>query len=352
MDVLLVILILLLLYKAKPCFIIGNTEYLSPDSSNAIKGIFIIFVFFRHITSYLEDFEALDMHMLMLNYYMDQLIVVMFLFYSGYGVYYSIMHKEDYMKGFLKKRILKLLIEFDIIVIIYFVVGKLIGRDYSAKKLLLSLAGWSSVGNSNWYIFSILVLYGITLISYGLFRKKKIPFVLSHVILTAVYIAIMMRLKEDFWYNTAFAYVFGIFWGCLKDKLDKALLKWYIALPVFAFGIPVYHYSRTFSSNIVLYEVMSVAFTLLIILVTMRVRIGNPYLIFLGKNLFPLYILQRLPMILLKEKTEVTSNHTVYMIYSAILTILFTYGYLYLKGFIKRIQKKHISEKGHIDGTA
>jgi len=278
--------------------------------------------------------------MLHFNYYLDQLIVVMFLFYSGYGVYYSIKNKENYMTTFLKKRMFALLAEFDIIVFLYFIVGKVIGRKYSLKRLLLSLIGWQSVGNSNWYIFSILVMYFITFISYWLFKNRKVLFIVSHVILTAVYILIIMRYKEGFWYNTVYAYVFGIFWGSLKDDIDELLNKNILYFTIFLFNLIVYHFSRKYSANIILYELMCVSFAFLILLVTRKIKFGNAYLVFLGTNLFPLYMLQRLPMIVLKGKTNVLQNNTVFMLYSAIGTIVLTYAYLYLKNRIKKIRAK------------
>ena len=273
--------------------------------------------------------------MLHLNYYLDQLIVVMFLFYSGYGIYYSIKNKERYMTTFFKKRILSLLLEFDIIVFLYYLVGRMIGKDYSAKRLLFSFAGWKSVGNSNWYIFSIFILYLITLVSYMLFQKRKALFILSHVILTALYIITMMRYKESFWYNTVCAYVFGIFWGCYKDEIDELLKKKTIFLLLFVLSLITYHFSRTYSPHVVLYEIMSVSFALIVLLVTKVIRFGNAALHFLGKNLFPLYMLQRLPMIVLSRNANVMSDNAVFMLCCALLTILLTYGYVYIKQRIK-----------------
>ncbi|MBR1692146.1 MAG: acyltransferase family protein [Lachnospiraceae bacterium] len=336
MNAFLMIIFVLILYEIKPCVIKNNEAYLSVKDTNAIKGIFIMFVFFRHITSYISDFEALDLHMLNLNYYLDQLIVVMFLFYSGYGVSYSIRNKENYMAEFLKKRIGYLLIEFDIIVLIYYVVGRIIGKAYSMKRLLLSVIGLQSVGNSNWYIFSIIIMYFITFISYRLFKKSKVLFLMSHVVLTVIYIMIIMQFKETFWYNTVFAYVFGIFWGEFKDDMDKILSREYLFYLIFAANLIIYHYSRKYSANIILYELMSISFALFILLVTRKIKFGNTYLIFLGKNLFPLYILQRLPMLVLKSKTNALQNNTVFMLYSMILTIILTQLYLYLKNFLKR----------------
>lgn len=49
------------------------------------------------------------------------------------------------------------------------------------------------------------------------------------------------------------------------------------------------------------YIALSLLFTLVVVLVTMKVKIGNPILAFLGKHLFRIYILQRIPFMVLKD---------------------------------------------------
>ncbi len=327
MNVFLLVILLLTVYQAKPCLLKNNKDYLSVEDTNAIKGIFIMFVFFRHITSYISDFDPLDLRMLSLNYYLDQLIVVMFLFYSGYGVAYSMEHKENYMKSFPKKRIGFLLLEYDIVVLLYFTVGKLLGKKYTLKKLALSLIAVDSCGNSNWYIFTILILYLITFISWLLFQKKRSLFLLMQLLLTSGYIFAMMHWKDSYWYNTALAYVFGVFWCIYKQHIEKLLNNHIIYILLFVACIPAYHFTRTWSNHIVMYELMSVFFALLIILITYKIRLRNTVLITLGRHLFPLYILQRLPMLLLQKKTDTLRNNTVFLVYSAIATIVITYFY-------------------------
>ena len=64
-----------------------------------------------------------------------------------------------YINDFPKKRILNVLLNFDIAVLLFIVTNILLGRYYSYDEYLLSLIGWTSVGNSNWYIFVILLCY-------------------------------------------------------------------------------------------------------------------------------------------------------------------------------------------------
>ena len=334
MNVFLVILFLVTIYNIKPCLMSGNKDYLSVDDTNAVKGIFIMFVFFRHITSYLDEFEDLDRAMLKLDHALGQLIVVMFLFYSGYGVVYSILNRENYMEGFVKKRLGHLVLEFDVIVLIFYVVEMLVGRVLPIKRLALSLVAWDSVGNSNWYIFAIFFLYLFTFISWKLFKNNNAIFLLMMVILVSGYVLIMMQFKQDCWYNTVFAYVFGMFWAMYKERIDKVLGNNAVYIVLFIAAVAICFVTRMHLVNVVIYEVMSLAFAFLVVLFTMKVKVGNSILAYLGENLFPFYILQRLPMFVLKAKTDVTHNNTVFLMYSMIGTIVLVWVYRRTKKMI------------------
>jgi hypothetical protein len=203
------------------------------------------------------------------------------------------------------------------------------------KKLLLSLVALESMGNSNWYIFTILVLYLMTFIAWQIGKKKPVLFLILQGVLTAGFVFVMLHFKETYWYNTAFAYVFGLFWAMYKEKLDKLFSHPIIYVLSLAGGAVLYHVTRTYSDNIVMYELMAVFFAFLVVLFTMRVKIGNACLCYLGKHLFPFYILQRLPMIVLKSKTDVLSNNTVFMLYSMLFTVLLVFGYIVLEHILK-----------------
>lgn len=68
-----------------------NADYLSRDTTLAIKGFFVILVFCRHFKQYvtLGD-NLLDKMFIKADSLLGQLIVVMFLFYSGYGIFVQI----------------------------------------------------------------------------------------------------------------------------------------------------------------------------------------------------------------------------------------------------------------------
>lgn len=151
--------------------------YLSKEQTNSIKGFFIVVVFCRHIAPYLAD-SGYDFSMLGDNLFrwidgrIGQLLVVMFLFYSGYGVMESIKNKgEIYIDSIPHRRLITTLLNFDVAVGIFLVVNICLGIHYETKDIVLAFIGWKSIGNSNWYIFVILCCYFSTFLAYKIFAR-------------------------------------------------------------------------------------------------------------------------------------------------------------------------------------
>lgn len=159
--IVLFILILLL------CIGTGRQDdcYIGKDQCNAIKGISILLVFCGHIMQYITPsgyvYDSIgDKILIPILNFMGQLVVVMFLFYSGYGVQESIRRKGiDYVKQMPKRRLLATLLNFDVAVFSFLLLDLALGINYKTSSFILAFTGWESIGNSNWYIFVILILY-------------------------------------------------------------------------------------------------------------------------------------------------------------------------------------------------
>lgn len=287
----------------------GFEDYMSPQKTGAIKGIFVIIVLFSHVRQYIKlTAEWYDKPFTEFMVFLGQLMVVMFLFYSGYGVLLGLAKKEGYVKTLVSKRALKVLIHYDIAILIFYFVGLALGKNYSIKKLLLSFIGLDAVGNSVWFIFVILILYVLTWISF-LFVKKRA--VLGTVITTVLSIGAVILLayykkSEYWWYDTLLCYPLGMWYAIAKPYIDKALLpnigKWLcctgITLAVF---LTINHFFLLNGKSRAFFIPMALVFTLLIVFVSMRMSINNAVLRWFGKRVFGIYILQRIPMIILQH---------------------------------------------------
>ena len=169
----------------------NNNDYLSLEKTTVIKGIFIILVFLSHFNSYVIYSNALDNVYIKIIGYVVQAMVAPFLFYSGYGVMEKKKKKgNSYIKSFPVKRILVTMIKFDLAVLLFYIINILLNNAVSFKKIILSLVGWDSLGNSNWYIFTIIVLYIITYFSYSIIKNKNISLSMT-TILTLIYIFLL-----------------------------------------------------------------------------------------------------------------------------------------------------------------
>lgn len=295
-----------------------NPDYIGRESTTAIKGIFAIIIIFNHANQYLPPLinelpiNHLDNHRVIYDAvlgFLGQLMVVMFLVYSGYGIIESYKKKKSaYLTGFLRKRVLKTLVHFDIAVAVFIILALILGHEYSANDYLWSWTGWTSVGNSNWFIFDIIVLYllaylGLLIVEHFKLDLKAYLWIIFG--LSTCFLAVMFKAKSGFawWYDTILAFPMGMLWSVYKETFERYLSAkrgFLTALTAVTIAFVLFyllgrHYKEIFSF------VASPLFGVLVIVLTTRVKIGNSVLNWLGINAFSIYILQRLAMILASE---------------------------------------------------
>ena len=297
-----------------------NKNYLSKSQSNVIKGFFILLVFLSHAQQYITNsgysYERLgDSAYMKMNSAMGQLIVAMFLFYSGYGVMESVKLKGDlYLKQFPQKRILTTILNFDIAVIFFALLALAISTEFSWEKLFFAFLGWESIGNSNWYIFVIVLCYSSTwlamLISSNYPHYRAFFFIQTIIILIIFFV--LVSVKETWWYDTIFTYIVGSYYSYRKDYFERIAKKLYFKLLLVASLSFIFFHNiiplvngKLFSSIPDVYYIVfglngnicAILLALIIVLLSMKIELNSKWFEWLGKNLFPLYIYQRFAMI-------------------------------------------------------
>ena len=201
-----------------------NSNFMSPGQTVAINGAFVLFVFLRHFRQYISYDES-DLIFQAVDNWLGQLIVVTFLFYSGYGIMYSLKTKENYV-GTFPKRIIKILILFDLAVIGYIIVNQIFELGYPAEDYLLAFVGWRTVGNSTWYIVAILSMYLITYLSALICKKRYFLIVVLTVLGSGAYTILMwLGGKGSHWYDTIFCYSAGLLYCLCYDRIKVLIDK-------------------------------------------------------------------------------------------------------------------------------
>ena len=330
--ILLVILWGVKLVPAKEAY---RTDYMSMESTTMIKGVFILIIFLTHGEGYLTLGSGLDTTLWQyVRMGLGQSVVTMFFLYSGYGIMESFKKKgEAYIKGFPKYRLLKVLIHFDIAVLLFCLMQLAFGETYTPSHVLLSFIGWTSMGNSNWFIFDILVAYAISFVALGLTKKdtsgKRAAFVVTA--LSIVFVLLMICYRETRFYNTFLCFALGMWWSLYRPKVESVFLKSkgkgtgltvFMGLLYFAAGlalVPVYEECPY------LYIPVTLIFSVTMLLVTMLVRFHNKVLAFFGEHLFSIFILMRLPMEVfyrVMDALDAPAQWSIFLLGSLAITVL------------------------------
>lgn len=313
MDLFVIAFLIIILVGIKPMR--NNVTYIGIDSTTAIKGIFAIIILFNHSRQYLNDPVTNwgeQSYTFLFNSCIDifgQLMVVMFLTYSGYGIMESYKKKKKhYLHDFVKKRVLKTLINFDLAVFLFLILAISLGHQYTPKEYILSFIGWESIGNSNWFIFDIIILYLIAFISLKFSERYKLNvrnFLWLIFVLCMGFLIIMYKVKsgEMWWYDTILSFPIGLLWSAYKESIQRHLKNqknyvFWISTITILF-LATYFLGHNFKALFLF--ICAPIFAVLVILITMRLKIGNKVLYWLGVNAFAIYVLQRVPMIIARE---------------------------------------------------
>lgn len=272
------------------------TDFSGKHTADIVKGIFIWMVFISHIQQYAKPIhpEYIDGLFSLTSSFWGQMIVVAFMFYSGYGVLIN-LNRGGYIESIPRRRCLTVLLNFDVAVVLFIVLDLIIGKCVTVSQGLLSLIAWDSVGNSNWYIFAILVMYLCSFVAAKLFGCTK-KYLVGLTLMAASYLLIMCMFKPSWWYNTIFAYPAGAVYGYYKPKIDSFLQRQY---SIKLFIVAVIFTGLYFMPDIfgIITNIRAVFLCVLLLMLTIKIQMKSRFLAWSGKNLFPIYIYQRMPML-------------------------------------------------------
>jgi len=147
---------------------------------------------------------------------------------------------------------------------------------------------------------------------------------------------VMMNLKsnETRWYNTFLCYNVGMYYSLYKNKFEnfikKSLFNYIFVLLFFVFA---FLYAKSLRDNIYFYNLHSCLFSMIIVLISMKMKIDSKILMFLGNHVFSIYMLQRIVMIILMD-IGICNMYlfiTLSIIFSLLIAYIFDYIYLHIR---------------------
>lgn len=199
---------------------------------------------------------------------------------------YSILTKDEYISTRLVQRLFGVWVRFACAVVLFVILNIILNIQYDTKTIALAFTGWTSIGNSNWYILAVLTLYIFTIVVFSLCSDKTKGILLMFIFALG-YAVVLRKLGKGTWYYDAIiAYPFGMLFCRYKNSFEKIVKKnicrygaLIVIITMIAGGLYAYR------AKWYVYELFCCAAMMVLVLILMKITIGNKWINFLGNIL-------------------------------------------------------------------
>lgn len=302
-----------------------NEEAFSLRQMKALQGFFAVCIMLHHIgqktcAGWLESFLIIPGLEIFVPY--GYYFVGIFLFCSGYGLHKSVLEKPDYLKGFGNRRILPIILSFYSTGLIFLLARFLMKQPLDGWDVLFYASGLKLSNPNAWFVIALPFFY---LVFYLAFRHCKKEgraiacvglFTFAYMLLGTVIDHNDWWMCGEWWYNSVHFFLIGILFSKYEKRITGHLKKHYV-LYFFLFLIGIFlfdaisqyaqavcsYYGDTWGAPdkiqrrwicLISQILASCAFVFFVFLAGMKVRIGNPFLAFMGKITLEFYLIHGL----------------------------------------------------------
>lgn len=290
-----------------------DNRYLTLENTLPIRGLLAVCIVLHHASGYFTKISFLAPFR-----HIGYLVVALFFFLSGYGLMYGLEMKDKYMDGFLKKRLISILIPYWICNTVYFAATLMMGGQISVEKYLLSMVLLKVINGSMWYVQLLVLFYALFYIAFS--RKKNYMLFCSLFLL--FYAGGFVLGIDDLYTQSVLAFPLGMVWCINKERLDKAMEAYYRVGLLLAVGITVLGFGLKIAGTLCTSDLIircgnnisAVTFCVLAIWIVKIIRISNKTLCNLGSISYEIYLIHMLVLNIV-WKVEAMRNHP--MVYVA-----------------------------------
>ena len=110
---------------------------------------------------------------------------------------------------------------------------------------------------------------------------------------------VISQFKDGWWYNTILCYTAGSIYSCFKEQTNKLITNNFVNCSLIVSVI--LFISISIIKNPIFQNISAISFVLFILILSSKFKINVKWLKWGGQKLFPLYIYQRLPCLLLQQ---------------------------------------------------
>ena len=300
-----------------------NEEYTSLQQTKALQGAMALGVALHHMAQKScapWHQPRYIVHGLDVFVPVGYLFVSAFLFCSGLGLYKSLHTKPDYLKGFVRRRILPIVIAFYLSEFIYTVVRLVMGEKMDFLRTIWYLSGLHMANFNAWYVIVIPFFYLAFWLAFR-FCKKEGTAILLVFLFTLAYTVLGAVIdhqndwwmRGEWWYNSILLFPLGLLFGKYELRVTRFFRKGYLFWLLFSFVsvFLLFFLSEWLNNNVLGYYregsdplkipcrllsagmqwMVCVDFVTFLFLLMMKIKPGNKILAWLGSVTLEFYLM-------------------------------------------------------------
>ena len=291
--------------------------FMSLDQTRLIQAFACIGIILHHVTQQITSYGTYNKGPVTLLNYTGFLFTALFFFFSGFGLVTSLMTKPDYLDSFLYKRLPSVLIPFWVINALGVLLQTFVyGVHTTLSQALCQVFGITLINSNGWFIVEIVIFYLLFYVLMRLIRNRDVALILLSLAVIAFIVYCFHQghdpqgrqihwFRGEWWYNSTIAFLPGLWFARFKDKLTCFLNRFYVLLlPLFAvltivmlqLSIDYVKRGGYYQTELTLYpsapplalrtlitqSAACIAFVILVVLLQMRISLGNRALSFIG----------------------------------------------------------------------
>ena len=355
MFIITLLFVFVLLYKVRFAGLKGYfDDYLSIKSTNAIKGIMALAIVLHHLCRQFADSGKSEIWLKPFDSPMGWLLVSVFFFFSGYGLMVGYLHKSDYLKDFLLKRLPSVLFPLLTATLLYLPFQLILNKEnLNITYLIDILIAKEFLVRNCWYVYSILIFYILFFVIFRLIKNTKLAISVFTLSICIYEIVCAIVYKSFFWSASSITIAFGVIFAYGYKPITVFIKKYYyFLLPATVVGYigsmainPIFNkifhfYPPEFISE----NFCCLFFVSFLLIICLKFSFVNMFTTFLGDISYEIYLLHGLAMIIFTDFLKI-DNSILYVSLVVMLTVLLSFLIQKFNKLVYRKYSEHILSK-------
>lgn len=292
-----------------------NDEFISLQQTKSFQGFCALCIMFHHLgqktcASWLPS--KYIVHGLDFFVPIGYLLVGVFLFFSGFGLYKSYKTKPNYFHKFKRRRIYPPVF-FSAIAGALFLIARIHREAGYVIPNPMSIGGMQLNNSYAWYIYASVLFYMTFYLAFKYCKKEKVALAITCTVVVLYIVFCEWWMYGEWWYNTAPMFLIGIFFARNEEYLTNAMKRHYAPCLIISTGIFAgyfaigqymqkilpsvqtdfqYHAARILFTTSQM--MAAVCFMAVVLLLGLKIRIGNKAINKMGTVTLEFYLIHGL----------------------------------------------------------